>query len=566
MSTQIKIKVELTNYADGKPQAYITQANTMLLKLTNQSGLTQTLNPGTPQNPPPATGQFSLALDLSSLFTAPNSPANLQITADGWTAQYFGSGDFPAWVICPQATVTWPANGVLTFSIANLTPSVATGTYYVSETLYGLTPAPQPILTNILVAAPPTQPKQLWQYLGISMDTRIVTITKNPAEPVKTKLVMTMYNQWSAPLVPDSVPWSGTPKFIISFVPAIEGPGFFALATPDAINAISVGIEHGSGWVPPSKLPPPNPETPAQWLLTPDPLNHNILAGGTEGVIQFSITDIRTTFIDGPTLMYIQYTNIPGYQDGYFTVLLEKQYAPLQINSFYAGQTSFEVTNYQMQKSYLNWKVSNSSLVELSGVGQVPSSASAFEVQFATNCRYVLTAYDIVTGKIVSSKVDISVNPPISQRWTPLGAIVAFAGAVADIPPGFTLCDGRSPDVPDLQDRFILSAGKTAVRSNDPFPKHNHTLTGFSATPTTTTDGVHSHGLPKAWYSRNLSCGKWSAIDGGSVGANTRFQNDGSHSHALPVSFPNYPTDNNTGQLRPAWYALCYIIYRNLNS
>ena len=82
------------------------------------------------------------------------------------------SGDLPAWVICPDATVTWPDNGLLTFMIAKLTPAVATGTYYVSETLYGLSPAPQPILTNVLVAAPPNEPRQLWQYLGISMDAR----------------------------------------------------------------------------------------------------------------------------------------------------------------------------------------------------------------------------------------------------------------------------------------------------------------------------------------------------------------------------------------------------------
>jgi len=564
MSNQIKIKVELTNFSDGKPQAYTGQTNTMLLKLTNQSGLAQTLNPGTPENPPPLTGQFSLLLDLASLFVPPDSPGGLEISAPGFSARYFSSGDFPAWVICPEATVIWPENGVLTFTISNLKPSVATGTYYVSEALYGLSPAPQPILTNVLVAAPPTEPKQLWQYLGISMDTRLVTITKNPDEPAVTKLVMTMFNQSPAPLVPDSVPWTGTPKFIISFVAASEKPGFFALGTPDDINAISVGIERGSGWLPPAKLPSPN--TPAQWLLSPDPLNHHILAGGTEGVVQFSISDIRTTFIDGPTLMYIQYTNIPGYQDGYFTVLLEKEYAPLQINSFYAGQTSFEVTNYQMQKSFLNWKVSNSSLVELSGVGPVPASASAFEVQFATNCRYVLTAYDIVQGSIVSKTVDMSVSPPISQRWTPLGAIVLFSGAIADIPPGFVLCDGRSADVPDLRDRFILGAGKAAVRSSDPFPKHNHKLTKFSLSPGTTTEGSHSHGLPAAWYSRGLSCGKWSAIDGGGVGANTRFQIDGRHAHAVDVSFPNHLAEDNKEPLRPHWYALCYIIYRNLNS
>jgi hypothetical protein len=565
MSAQIKIKIELTNLSDSKPQVYTSQSNTMVLKLTNQSGLTQTLNPGTPQNPPPVSGQFSLALDLSSLFTAPKSPADLQITAAGWTAKYFGTDDFPAWVLCPEATVTWPDKGVLTFTISNLTPSVATGTYYVSETLYGLG-TPQPILTTTLVADPPTQSKLLWQYLAISMNTKIVTISKNPKEPVKTKLILTMYNQSPAPLVPDSVPWTGTPKFIVSFVSASEAPGFFALATPDSINAISVGIEHGSGWQPPSKLPPPRPEIPAQWLLTPDQLNHHILGGGIEGVIQFSIMDIATTFINGPTLMYIQYTNIPGYQDGYFTVLLDKQYAPLQINHFHAGKTSFEVTNYQMQKGYLGWKVSNSSLVELSGVGVVPSSALAFEVEFVTNCRYVLTAYDIVTGNIISANVDMSVSPPISQRWTPLNSIAVFAGAVADIPPGFVLCDGRSPDVPDLQDRFILGAGQTEVKNNDPFPKHNHNLSGFSASPTTMTAGTHSHGLPATWYSRSLDSGKYSAIDGGITGANTRFQDDGAHAHGLNASFPNYLTDNNAEPLRPEWYALCYIIYRNLNS
>lgn len=38
------------------------------------------------------------------------------------------------------------------------------------------------------------------------------------------------------------------------------------------------------------------------------------------------------------------------------------------------------------------------------------------------------------------------------------GMIIAWAGAVVDIPPGFVLCDGNN-GTPDLRDRFMLGAG-----------------------------------------------------------------------------------------------------------
>jgi hypothetical protein len=51
------------------------------------------------------------------------------------------------------------------------------------------------------------------------------------------------------------------------------------------------------------------------------------------------------------------------------------------------------------------------------------------------------------------------------KHVVPVGAITAWAGAIAAIPSGWALCNGQTVagygDVPDLRDRFIIGAGGT---------------------------------------------------------------------------------------------------------
>lgn len=66
------------------------------------------------------------------------------------------------------------------------------------------------------------------------------------------------------------------------------------------------------------------------------------------------------------------------------------------------------------------------------------------------------------------------------------GIIVIWHGAIVDIPPGWTLCDGTD-GTPDLRDRFIIGAGNTHIPgATGGSLMHNHTFTGNG----------HSHSIP----------------------------------------------------------------------
>lgn len=71
------------------------------------------------------------------------------------------------------------------------------------------------------------------------------------------------------------------------------------------------------------------------------------------------------------------------------------------------------------------------------------------------------------------------------HNW-PVGTIIPWSGAIADIPPGWFLCDGTA-GTPDLRDRFIVGAGATyAPDDSGGASPHDHTLTTIG----------HTHGIP----------------------------------------------------------------------
>ena len=59
-----------------------------------------------------------------------------------------------------------------------------------------------------------------------------------------------------------------------------------------------------------------------------------------------------------------------------------------------------------------------------------------------------------------------------------LGAIVQYSGAVANIPAGYSLCDGTN-GTPDLRTKFVVGAGSSfAVGNEGGAIAHQHNFTG----------------------------------------------------------------------------------------
>ncbi len=183
----------------------------------------------------------------------------------------------------------------------------------------------------------------------------------------------------------------------------------------------------------------------------------------------------------------------------------------------------------------------------------------------------------------------------------PVGTILPFAGAKP--PVGWLLCDGRgysktgdqkdlfevigvmygasgkdSFNLPDLRASFIM--GAVAQNPVDSLAKtggpdqHNHLIKLPPMDFTTTTDGNHNHKMPSEFYDRRTATsvnneesragkyiGWFNGIDRGSNSVKSAVTQDaGNHSHKVRVDLPQAATASSTGNNRPKWMALNYII------
>jgi hypothetical protein len=87
---------------------------------------------------------------------------------------------------------------------------------------------------------------------------------------------------------------------------------------------------------------------------------------------------------------------------------------------------------------------------------------------------------------------EAALNPEILvNRGVPLGAIMMWAGIVADIPESWHLCDGNG-GTPDLRNRFIIGAG---VGSGTLDPGANGGADSLTLTGAIANSGAHTHPL-----------------------------------------------------------------------
>jgi len=156
----------------------------------------------------------------------------------------------------------------------------------------------------------------------------------------------------------------------------------------------------------------------------------------------------------------------------------------------------------------------------------------------------------------------------------PRGVIVMWSGSIANIPPGWALCDGgtyTAPDgtqvtTPNLRDRFIVGAGGSyAVGATggaaqvtltvSQIPSHTHTVDP-PATNTNTT-GAHSHTLDMK------GVGRFGGGEGTLGTGDTRYTSTaGDHYHTVDIpAFTSGATGGSQPhENRPPYYALAFIM------
>lgn len=145
-----------------------------------------------------------------------------------------------------------------------------------------------------------------------------------------------------------------------------------------------------------------------------------------------------------------------------------------------------------------------------------------------------------------------------------VGMIIMWFGDENKIPKGWALCNGQY-GTPDLTGRFIMGAGNgvNPKQQGDP-DSHSHAINAPAQTFTTSKEGNHSHYFPQQWYTNQMDSGSnRSGLDtGGTEARGATTQSNGEHSHSVTITYDKIHTQPYSGENRPKWYALCFIMYK----
>jgi len=213
-------------------------------------------------------------------------------------------------------------------------------------------------------------------------------------------------------------------------------------------------------------------------------------------------------------------------------------------------------------------------------VGGNENAISSFQIRRYTNAfsapsNWLLVAVvngddntvKLGTGVIISANSSSSYGNPL-----PRGTVLMWSGTADQIPGGWAICNGQN-GTPDLRARFIVGAGSggspeyAAGQFGEP-DQHAHSIGIPGTTFTTSSAGAHNHAPPSNWYDRDLLGGAaaaglqyYSSIDraGTSVSA-VRTSTDPGHAHTVAVNIAAFNSGASSGNNRPKWYALCFIM------
>lgn len=214
------------------------------------------------------------------------------------------------------------------------------------------------------------------------------------------------------------------------------------------------------------------------------------------------------------------------------------------------------------------------------GTGNVLAGSGNFnEIPFGQKHMKLIITVKYNGGDIVVSNSPFQYTPyaKSAENGVPTGTIVAFAGAEANIPAGWTLCDGRAlntvngsqnlinligSNAPDLRGMFLRGTGTSPVNGQagpalrqtqqDSFESHTH---GHNIT--TASAGSHTHSY---WdRSINEASGSGDYADGDGTGGQEpekTTSSSGAHTHAINGGVLN----TGDAETRPVNYGINYII------
>ena len=338
---------------------YITtdpDANKLVLSITTNTDNT-VFNPGKPVPKSDAeTVTWSLLyLDLTALNLSEDEFGKLSVSADGWTFGLYSDSRTVCMVPDNKVILNSGVGQTISISMDNLTISnppsqsnvqLTVTAYRVDNITVGSIGLPVNFQVS-LQNPPDTHDKDLHEVIELDVPQYFIVNSIEDYSDVNNSTSIVFKPGPS----PKEVLAGDTTSFCVSFVYDDEAPGYGALTTPQAAGNFSFekGINAG-GW---QITPPSQGQREPSWLLQPE-AGKPIIGSGDQSMVQFDLGEIVTDFQPGPTLMLVSYSDVPGYQDGCFSVTLQKV-PHVSIKAFTVTPNPTHLTNEQV-KVTLKWE------------------------------------------------------------------------------------------------------------------------------------------------------------------------------------------------------------------
>lgn len=376
----------------GAPDTiYITaDVNVNKPTLTMTGNVTATFAPGQPvPRPEAAKGTGSLVyIDLAALKLSAAQFDQLTLSATGWHFEKYATGQ----IVCmtPTGPSTLRADDAIDIEIAKLTldaapapgVSVTVSAYRVEGVTVGNIPAPSHF--KVLFRPAPGGAANLRDVMALRVEEDHVVNSVAGYDPVDNLLRII----FGAAGKGSQVVAGRDTVFTLTFVHATDPPGYGALWSPQqALEARLVAGENAAGWGIEQNQDEQNP----LWHLRPRE-GKPIVGTGAQSTVSFDIEDVVTDFQAGPTMMYVTWAGIPGYEDGSWAIALFK--VPHVVIRDFTVTPNPAVLSEGGAEVTISWEVEDAGTLTLSRLGYKidVTGETSCSAEISKTTHYILEA------------------------------------------------------------------------------------------------------------------------------------------------------------------------------
>lgn len=278
----------------------------------------------------------------------------------------------------------------------------------------------------------------------------VIYLTENANDAVPTKNELNLYIQSAASdngKRPAAIPAKANLSYIKIYFEYGNGLGDLAPREDAASIDLSLVRSYGNSF----KIDKRFEGILPHWKLIAK--TETFLQGGSQNRLELKLSNIYSYADPGLTTLYIEYGHAENSPAGILSLAVIKRYPSEMV----ADQG-----------------------LQVGGEGLKVDGPLRLQSGAAVNSVSDDTALKKASGSILPTAN--AVKTYVDQRL-PAGVIVMWSGTTENIPEGWVLCDGDN-DTPNLQDRFVLGAGKrdvsktggeeTVVLTTDQMPTHTH--------------------------------------------------------------------------------------------